>query len=110
MLRNLRVRNRKVNYRLARRASIISHFQSDIQGISEIFSVTGKRRSNRQLISAVRAGADQYGFAPNESPLSLSPPGEGTGAWFAFGNCWEPSGTVGNRREPCYRFRIRPMT
>lgn len=97
MFRNLRVRNRKANYRLARRASIISHFQSDIQGISEIFTVTGKLQSNRQLISAVRAGADQYGFAPNESPLSLSPPGEGTGAWFAFGNCWEPSGTVGNR-------------
>ena len=36
MLRNLRVRNRKVNYRMARRTSIISHFQSDIQGISEI--------------------------------------------------------------------------
>lgn len=97
MLRNLRVRNWKASYRLARRTSIISHFQSDIQGISEIFTVTGKLQSNRQLISAVRAGADQYGFAPNESPLSLSPPGEGTGAWFAFGNCWEPSGTVGNR-------------
>lgn len=37
MLRNLRVRNRKANYRMARHASIISHFQSDIQGISEIF-------------------------------------------------------------------------
>lgn len=100
MLRNLLVRNWKANYRLARRTSIISHFQSDIQGVFRFFTVTGKRRSNRQLISAVRAGADQYGFAPNESPLSLSPPGKGTGAWFAFGN----------RREPCYRFRIRPMT
>lgn len=86
MFRNLRVRNRKANYRLARRASIISHFQSDIQGISEIFSVTG----NRQLISAVRAGADQYGSAPNESPLSLSPPGKGQGRGLR-------SGTVGNR-------------
>ena len=37
MLRNLRVRNWKANYRLARRAFIISHFQSDIQGISKIF-------------------------------------------------------------------------
>lgn len=37
MLRNLRVRNWKANYRLARRTSIISHFQSDIQGISKIF-------------------------------------------------------------------------
>ena len=97
MFRNLRVRDWKANYRLARRASIISHFQSDIQGISEIFSVTGKRRSNRQLISAVRAGADRHGSAPNESPLSFSPPGKWTGAWLAFGNCWEPLGTVGNR-------------
>lgn len=96
MFRNLRVRNWKANYRLARRTSIISHFQSDIQGVFRFFTVTGKRRSNRQLISAVRAGADQYGFAPNESPLSLSPPGKGTGAWFAFGNRREPSGTVGN--------------
>lgn len=100
MFRNLRVRNWKANYRLARRTSIISHFQSDIQGVFRFFTVTGKRRSNRQLISAVRAGADRYGFAPNESPLSLSPPGKGTGAWLA----------CGNRREPCYRFRIRPMT
>lgn len=97
MFRNLRVRNWKANYRLARRTSIISHFQSDIQGVFRFFTVTGKRRSNRQLISAVRAGADRYGSAPNESPLSLSPPGEGTGAWFAFGNRWEPLGTVGNR-------------
>lgn len=97
MFRNLRVQNWKANYRLARRASIISHFQSDIQGISEIFSVTGRRRSNRQLISAVRAGADRHGSAPNESPLSLSPPGKGTGAWLAFGNRREPLGTVGNR-------------
>lgn len=37
MFRNLRVRNWKANYRMARRTSIISHFQSDIQGISEIF-------------------------------------------------------------------------
>ena len=94
MFRNLRVRNRKANYRLARRASIISHFQSDIQGISEIFTVTGKRRSNRQLISAVRAGADQYGFAPNESPLSLSPPEERDRGLACVR---EPSGTVGNR-------------
>lgn len=100
MFRNLRVRNWKANYRLARRTPIISHFQPDIQDVFRFFTVTGKRRSNRQLISAVRAGADQYGFAPNESPLSLSPPGKGTGAWLA----------CGNRREACYRFRIRPMT
>lgn len=94
MFRNLRVRNWKANYRLARRASIISHFQSDIQGISEIFSVTGKRRSNRQLISAVRAGADRYGFAPNESPLSLSPPEERDRGVACVR---ELLGTVGNR-------------
>lgn len=94
MLRNLRVRNWKANYRLARRTSIISHFQSDIQGVFRFFTVTGKRRSNRQLISAVRAGANQYGFAPNESPLSLSLPEERDRGVVCVR---EPLGTVGNR-------------
>ena len=100
MLRNLRVRNWKANYRLARRAFIISHFQSDIQGISKIFF--GDRQAAEQPAVDIcgSGGSRSYGSAPNESPLSLSPPGKGTGAWFAFGN----------RREPCYRFRIRPMT
>lgn len=40
MLRNLRVRNWKANYRLARRTSIITHFQSDIQGVFRFFTVT----------------------------------------------------------------------
>ena len=39
MFRNLRVRNWKANYRLARRTSIISHFQSDIQGVFRFFTV-----------------------------------------------------------------------
>lgn len=37
MFRNLRVRNWKANYRLVRRTSIISHFQSDIQGVFRFF-------------------------------------------------------------------------
>lgn len=103
MFRNLRVRNWKANYRLARRTSIISHFQSDIQGISKIFSVTGKRRSNRQLISAVRA--EPIGAVPRQTnrPCPFLRRGKGQGRGLR-------SGTVGNRWEPCYRFRIRPMT
>ena len=46
MFRNLRARNRKVNYQMARHASIISHFQSDIQSISKIFF--GDRQAEEQ--------------------------------------------------------------
>lgn len=103
MLRNLLVRNWKANYRLARRTSIISHFQSDIQGVFRFFTVTGKRRSNRQLISAVRAGADRTVPHQTNRPCPFLRRGKGQGRGLR-------SGTVGNRWEPCYRFRIRPMT
>lgn len=90
MLRNLRVRNWKANYRLARRTSIISHFQSDIQGISKIFSVTGKRRSNRRLISAVRAEPISTVSHQTNRPCPFLRRGKGQGRGLR-------SGTVGNR-------------
>lgn len=93
MLRNLRVRNWKANYRLARRTSIISHFQSDIQGVFRFFTVTGKRRSNRQLISAVRAGADRTVPHQTNRPCPFSAGERDRGVVCVR----ELLGTVGNR-------------
>lgn len=93
MLRNLRVRNWKANYRLARRTPIISHFQPDIQGISKIFSVTGKLRSNRQLTSAVRTEPIVRFRTKRIAPVPFSA-GERDGGVVCVR---EPSGTVGNR-------------
>lgn len=106
MLRNLRVRNWKANYRLARRTSIISHFQSDIQGVFRFFTVTGKRRSNRQLISAVRTEPIVRFRTKRIAPVPFSAGERDRGVACVR----ELLGTVGNRWEPCYRFRIRPMT
>lgn len=103
MFRNLRVRNWKANYRMARHTSIISHFQSDIQGVFKI--IFGDRQAAEQPAVDIcgSGGSRSVRFRTKRSPLSLSPPGKGQGRG-------SRSGTVGNRREPCYRFRIRPMT
>lgn len=107
MLRNLRVRNRKVNYRLARCASIISHFQSDIQGISEFFF--GDRQAAEQPAVDIcgSGGSRSVRFrAKRIAPVPFSAGERDRGVACVR----ELLGTVGNRREPCYRFRIRPMT
>lgn len=107
MLRNLRVRNRKANYRLARRASIISHFQSDIQGISKIFF--GDRQAAEQPAVDIcgSGGSRSVRFCTKRiAPVPFSAGERDRGVACVR----EPSGTVGNRREACYRFRIRPMT
>lgn len=90
MFRNLRVRNWKANYRLARHASIISHFQSDIQGISEFFAVTRRAAEQPAVDIGGSDGADRTVPRQTNRPCPFLRRGKGQGRGLR-------SGTVGNR-------------